>query len=315
MPEISVIIPCYKVEEYLPKCLDSLLNQTFSDFEAICVDDGSPDRCGEILARYAQKDARIKILTEENQGLSMARNNGLKLATGNFVYFLDSDDLMHPQCLEITHALAQKYDADMVSFNLCQNVDDVLWQRRYQADELPHTETGEPFFYGIAKGKKFKIHCTVWTKLFKKSLLDGLEFIPHILFEDYPFIYAVLARKPHTVIIDTPLYFHTVNPVSITQQEPKPQCFADYLKGIGFLHDIFRQPGLETEFAGFKERMLPSLIRQQWAVCRNMPADKRAPMYSAFAAELRELQRKGLIQKRGHKLMRYLTYKFLMWRY
>ena len=116
MPEISIIIPCYKVEKYLPRCLDSVLSQTFSDFEAICVNDGSPDSCGEILADYAAKDSRIKILTQQNQGLSMARNNGLKLARGNFIYFLDSDDFIHPQLLEITHALALQHQADMVSF-------------------------------------------------------------------------------------------------------------------------------------------------------------------------------------------------------
>ena len=103
MPKISVVLPIYNVEKYLRRCLNSLLNQTFTDFEAICVNDGSLDKSLHILEEYASKDFRIKIVTQENQGLSMARNNGLKIAQGDYIYFLDSDDAIHPQLLEITY--------------------------------------------------------------------------------------------------------------------------------------------------------------------------------------------------------------------
>lgn len=118
MPKVSIIIPCYKVEKYLKRCLDSVLSQTFCQWEAICVDDGSPDECGAILDQYAKCDYRIKVIHQENQGLSMARNNGKKLATGDYIYFLDSDDAMHPQLLEVAYGLAQKHNADLVNFTL-----------------------------------------------------------------------------------------------------------------------------------------------------------------------------------------------------
>ena len=94
MSEISVIVPVYKVEEFLRDCIDSILNQTFGDFELILVDDGSPDRCGQICDDYAVKDNRIKVIHQENKGLSGARNVGLEVMTGNYITFIDSDDVV-----------------------------------------------------------------------------------------------------------------------------------------------------------------------------------------------------------------------------
>ena len=96
MPRVSVIIAVYNVENFLEECLNSVINQTFDDIEIICVNDGSTDSSAEILDRFAQKDSRIKIITQPNGGLSKARNAGLKIASGKFVYFLDSDDYIEP---------------------------------------------------------------------------------------------------------------------------------------------------------------------------------------------------------------------------
>ncbi|MGI2120105.1 glycosyltransferase family 2 protein [Shewanella oncorhynchi] len=94
-PIISIIIPVYKVERFLARCLDSVLAQTYSDFEIICVNDGSPDNCGVILAEYEKNDNRIKVINQVNQGLSVARNTGLDFARGNYICFVDSDDAIH----------------------------------------------------------------------------------------------------------------------------------------------------------------------------------------------------------------------------
>lgn len=100
MPKVSVIIPVYNVEKYLSQCLDSVVNQTLSDIEVICIDDGSADKSFEILQQYAEKDSRIKIFKQENQGAGAARNNGLDKAIGDYLYFLDSDDYIKSDCLE-----------------------------------------------------------------------------------------------------------------------------------------------------------------------------------------------------------------------
>ncbi len=100
MPEISIILPIYKVEKYLPACVDSILEQTFTDFELIMVDDGSPDRCEAICEDYAKKDERIRVIWQENQGLSGARNTGLDAAVGKYITFVDSDDVVNIYYLE-----------------------------------------------------------------------------------------------------------------------------------------------------------------------------------------------------------------------
>ena len=116
MPAISIIIPIYNVEKYLRRCLDSVLNQTFSNWEAICVNDGSPDESYKILDEYAARDSRFKIMNKENGGLSDARNAGMAVATGDYILYLDSDDFIHPQTMEIAYFLAKRDNSDIVSF-------------------------------------------------------------------------------------------------------------------------------------------------------------------------------------------------------
>lgn len=157
-PEISIIIPCYKVEKYLRRCLDSVLAQTFQDWEAICVDDGSPDEYGNILDEYASRDGRIKVIHQENQGLSMARNNGKKLAMGDYIYFLDSDDAMHPQLLEVAYGLAQKHNADLVNFE-CYNSDkEEFKNKNIDVNKVKTKVTNNPMFSENISLKEYLFH-------------------------------------------------------------------------------------------------------------------------------------------------------------
>ncbi|MBQ7055542.1 MAG: glycosyltransferase [Alphaproteobacteria bacterium] len=114
MPKISVIIPVYKVEKYLPRCLDSLLAQTFTDWQAICIDDGSPDSCPKILDEYAVKDGRIKVIHKKNAGVSDARNDGIKNADGDYIHFLDADDWIDADFYAHMLTVAIDSNADMV---------------------------------------------------------------------------------------------------------------------------------------------------------------------------------------------------------
>ena len=113
----SVIVPIYKVEEYLPACIDSVLGQTFSDFELVLVDDGSPDNCPKICDEYAKKDPRIKVVHKENGGWASARKAGIKVASGEYVYNLDSDDLIELDTLECAYNIIKETGAEMVSFS------------------------------------------------------------------------------------------------------------------------------------------------------------------------------------------------------
>lgn len=109
---ISIIIPVYKTEQYLKRCVDSVLNQTYQELECILVDDGSPDEAGKICDEYKKKDARIKVIHKENGGLSSARNAGLDIAKGDYIGFVDSDDFIHPQMYEMLVDVLEKQRAE-----------------------------------------------------------------------------------------------------------------------------------------------------------------------------------------------------------
>ncbi|MBO5947125.1 MAG: glycosyltransferase [Alphaproteobacteria bacterium] len=236
MPAISVIIPIYNVEKYLRRCLDSVQNQTFQDWEAICVNDGSPDNSADILAEYAAKDARFKIVDKENGGLSDARNAGMKVATGEYILYLDSDDFIHPQTMEIAHSLAVRDKSDIVSFTydriyrpqlmvrhvLKMDTDNVVPRRmhkRYNLARIPTLTTDDVYEYATerthnAPGKKKKWlikHCQVWKNLYRRELIADIPFIKGILFEDFPWWSEVMLRNPRTTIVPLPLYFYIPN--------------------------------------------------------------------------------------------------------
>lgn len=314
MPKVSIIIPCYKVAKYLRRCLDSVLAQTFFEWEAICIDDGSPDESGAILDEYAKFDNRFMVIHQKNQGLSMARNNGKKLAKGNYIYFLDSDDTMHPQLLEIAYGLAQKYNADLVNFD-CYNSDKENFKNKYiDVNKIKIKRTNNPVFQGCRR-ERYRIHFNVWTKLYKKELLDGIDFIPKIHFEDSPHTYAVLSRKPKTVITREKLYFYQPNDGSISSQSGNPQQIRDYHTGISSIYEIYKAPELKKELAFLKRNFIPNILKQQLSRCNRADEINKPLMFAEFTKELVDLNNKGLISWRGHKLTRYLIYKKMIKEY
>ena len=118
--KISIIIPVYQVEAYLPKCLNSVIRQTYKNLEIILIDDGSKDRCGRICDEYAKRDSRIRVIHKENAEVANARNDGIKYATGDFISFIDSDDWIAGDAYEILYQGLKKYGADLCSRRLCQ---------------------------------------------------------------------------------------------------------------------------------------------------------------------------------------------------
>ena len=307
MPKVSVILPIYNVEKYLRRCLDSLLCQTFTDFEAICVNDGSPDKSLYILEEYASKDHRIKIVTQENQGLSMARNNGLKVAKGDYIYFLDSDDAIHQQLLEIAYHFASKHDADMVCFGYEKSDGIEYASKNINIENLKYKVTDKPLNLALSNSK-FRIPFNVWTKFYKKELLDGIEFIQGILYEDYPHTYAILAKSPKTVSIDAKLYYYTLNMQSISNQKIAVKQLESFRKGIEFVINAYKD---KPELNKIKCCLLPKLLKNQLKRCEKSPKDIKEKMYKTFSIELKDLFAKDLISICGCGILRYLKYKSL----
>ena len=311
MPEISVIMPVYNVDKYLAQGLNSMLAQTYRDFELICVNDGSTDNSAQILAEYAKKDNRIKIISQPNQGLSVARNEGLKYASGKYIYFMDSDDTIHPELLEIAHDFAIRFNADLVSFGFEEVRGKDVLPATIDKDKIKYKQSNNPLFLGTTK-EKYRINYNVWTKLYRKELLEGINFIPHIKFEDYPHTFAILAKKPNTIILNQKLYFYRIIENSLSRQRASTQQIKDYQTGIDFVYDIYSSPALKKELAFLKRTFIPNILKHQLGRCRRADKDIRSQMYAVFAEELRELDKKGLISWRGHKLSRYFAIRKLI---
>ena len=303
MPAISVIIPVYNVEKYLNRCLDSVLFQRFQDIEIICIDDGSTDSCADILKSYAQKDKRIKIISTVNQGLSAARNIGLSQSTGKSIFFLDGDDALHPDCLNILWRVLNDTQADMVHCQF-ENSDGI--SKRYQdinIHKIKYKLTHSYYFSG-----KYGMGFNVWSNLYKRRLLDKIEFINDIHFEDVPFLLTILSRHPKIAVLDEKLYFYTINENSISHKPAHPKQIQDYHTGLKHIYYVYCRNNLWTELKQLKHTFIPIILKQQLNRCQRSDKKIQPDMYYAFAQELHYLKEKGLLGWRGHKLVRYLTY-------
>lgn len=198
MPKISIIVPVYKVEEYLPRCIDSILDQTFTDFELILIDDGSPDNCGAICDEYAAKDNRIVVIHKENAGVSAARNDGLDISKGKYISFVDSDDVIHPQFYEIM--LGTIDDADLC---FCQytKFHDKLGFLNIQSPKREIYEDNEIFNL-----PNLTIYM-IWNKLIKKAVINELRFDVSLKnAEDSLFAFECMTKCKKVVFVDEIMY-------------------------------------------------------------------------------------------------------------
>lgn len=204
---ISVIVPIYRVEKYLPACIDSILNQTFTDFELILVDDGSPDRCPEICDETAKRDARVRVIHQANAGLSAARNAGIEIAHGEWLGFVDSDDYIAPQFYEKLYQTAQRTDADCVMCSV-QNVDEsgksIDSALMRVADEV---KTGQEVLQKIGRDDVTP-YLTAWNKLYRRKLFNTLRYPSGRQNEDV-FVFAELfCQVQRAACVAEPLYFY-----------------------------------------------------------------------------------------------------------
>lgn len=202
---ISVIVPVYNVEKYLPKCLDSIIRQTYKKLEIILVDDGSPDNCPQICDEYAKKDKRIKVIHQPNGGLSMARNAGLKIATGEYIGFIDSDDFIEPDMYEYLLKGIKEHEADISTCTFYLEKKEEFYVR-YWASHIIYNRLG-----ALDALERLKINNYAWNKLYKKSLWDGIEFPAGKNYEDALTLYKVFNKTKKTVCLPEAKYYYRCN--------------------------------------------------------------------------------------------------------
>lgn len=211
---VSVIVPVYKVEQYLERCLDSLIAQDFLNVEFLLIDDGSPDSCGSICESYAKTDPRFRVFHKENGGLSSARNYGIERARGDYLMFLDSDDWVRSDFCSLTYNLAVKNNSDMVMFchQVVHSVDDEFNERIDLNAGIKSGEEGIDLLLG-------KVGVYAWNKMYKRSLFEGIRYPEGRLFEDQPVTWRLVYKAKNIYFTNEILYYYFMRTGSIVHQE------------------------------------------------------------------------------------------------
>lgn len=217
--KVSVIVPIYNVQKYLDKCIQSIINQTYTNIEIILVDDGSSDGCGHMCDQYADEDDRIKVIHKKNSGVSDARNHGIICATGRYITFIDSDDFIHQRYIEILTDLAVQNQADIVvgDFEPFQGEECCHDKIIHEKDILQaQILTSKCLYDNNFIQQKRTIFTVAWGKIYEKKLWQGIEFPVGKLHEDTFTIYKLMEKASKVVYLQESIYYWRRRMDSIT---------------------------------------------------------------------------------------------------
>lgn len=285
---ISVIIPIYNVAPYLEECVDSVLRQTYTDFECILVDDGSTDECPAICDRYALLDPRVVVVHKKNGGLSDARNAGLEIARGKYIEFLDGDDWVDDTLLEVQLRAMEEYGAQIASTTFAET--------ELEPSHIVHCGDGETMMMDYLREIKYGMKgLTGWSaccKLFDRSLLEGFRFEKGRKYEDLFGIPYVVFRCPRMVVMDDLMYHYRIREHSImadTRVQTHPDLVDADEKLVAYCREKNIMPDAVIFFA--VNHLYENFCREK----RN-GADGSAP----FIVALRGFIRKHFVQIMKH---------------
>ena len=305
-PVISVIVPVYKVEPYLTRCLDSLCQQSLSDIEILVVDDASPDRCGAICDDYASKDTRIKVFHQpENRGLSAARNLAIGHATGKYLMFVDGDDWVREDFCQAAFDCAEQHQADLVMFNYARVIHNEVARRNQPKVFTDFTEglhsKEESIDMMLEDGGN-----AAWNKIYRKDLFDGITYPEGFLYEDTGATYKLVYKASRFYFLDQTLYFQYIRPNSITQSKITPKMLND--RAI-----LNTQRYRDLKAWGFDSEMLESrLINFALWYCFYKKRDMSNPVYADLLHAIRSCPKAPKTFHFKKKILFYLL-KYCPW--
>lgn len=263
MDTISIIVPVFQVEHYLPRCIESIQKQTYSDLDIILIDDGSTDRSGEICDRYAKEDPRIRVYHTENRGLSAARNLGLEKARENqsqYIAFADGDDYMEPQlCEELLQCLVLK-DADIA---VCGYT--LEWVNNSREVIPRYTEcSGNKALLTLLKGR---LNNGVWGKLYRKLLFDSVVFPEERTFEDIAVMYQLVMKARRIIPVEKAYYHWVMRFNSITHQKSLKNLFDRWTANKERFDRLSEDESIMTD-QGLINEMLKGCAGSVWLIWR-----------------------------------------------
>lgn len=229
-PILSVIVPVYNVEKFLPKCVDSILNQTYKDFELILVNDGSTDHCPIICEEYAKKDARIKVAHKENGGLSDARNTGINIAQGKYISFIDGDDFIIEKAYEILIGEAERNNLDIIIGNAMNFYSEEEQKLKMKKRSFPNEIMSGTEFLKKSYKERAMVHCVV-ASIYKSKLIkeNKLFFKKGIYHEDNLWTPQIFLKAKRVMYYDLDFYMHVQREGSITKLDDKTKNGIDLI--------------------------------------------------------------------------------------
>ena len=227
-PLISVIVPVYKVEEYLPRCIDSILAQTYKNLEIILVDDGSPDKCPAICDEYAKKDSRIKVIHKKNGGLSDARNAGLDLCSGEKICFIDSDDYVSPRYVEDLYGQMMKTNSDLVLCGFVKVFQDGTFG---EPERLEGGIIAEEEYWNAMYGDAPVNYIVAWNKLYDRRLFEKVRYAKGRINEDEIILHQIISKCHIVSAIRECDYFYLVRDDSIMGKRLRKYITSDSFYG------------------------------------------------------------------------------------
>ena len=237
---ISVVVPIYKVEQYLHRCVDSIINQTYRNLEVILVDDGSPDHCGAICDEYASRDTRIKVIHQANKGLSGARNTGIDFFHGDYLLFIDSDDFIEPQMIELLHRMLEHSDATL-SMVLPLQVDESYSSTKGSIDleSVTTLELGQDELMRGLLGLPSRLDITTlhvaWNKLYPRKLVEG-NYFAQVSNEDLEYNSRIFLRTEKVVCVMARMYNYIQRSTSIIHESFNEK----QIKKLKTVHTIYQ---------------------------------------------------------------------------
>ena len=239
MIKISIVVPIYNVEKYLCRCIDSIINQTIKDIEVILVDDGSTDSCPKICDQYAQKDIRIRVIHKSNGGLSSARNEGIKVAQGQYIGFVDSDDYVNINMYEKLYNQAIEKGADIVQCHFKKVYEDEDYSRLINECDVDELSNNEALLRLVKMGELHVQSVVAWNKIYKKELFQNISYPIGKLHEDEFTTYKLFANSSKIVDISQELYYYRQVEGSIMNRKFNVKRL-DYLEALVNMVNFFK---------------------------------------------------------------------------
>ena len=289
MVKVSVVIPVYNVEDFLGECLDSITNQTLTDIEIICVNDGSKDKSLDILNEYAAKDERITVIDQENGGHAVATNRGMQMARGEYLFLMDSDDILDLTALEKTYSLAEKKQVDFVIFqaiNYYMDKDEYLEEENYSMNALADYVGDSVFNYKDIRDHIFDITVTPWSKLYSRRFIEdnNITFPQGLVFDDNVFFWDVLFAADRITFLRQHLFKRRWYPTSSTRAGD--ERFLNYIDICNLIWDVFFRYG---EFDYYKKELFDKKIGTIYYWYKNIRDEFKELFFNAMKEDYKKI--------------------------